>query len=521
MTERWGMREVRLMIAALGVGALGVGTLAACGADPVGSQLAPVTASGDVIVVAVDSNLARQLAEAPETPPAIELTIADGVTVPATTATLAWTAEAGQPTADDVQALAVALGVDGELERDAAGAWTVGSSPGSNVGLLAGDYLGDSFIYMSAARWEQLAANPCDPSGTCPGPIGSPDETTALTAAQRVLDALKIEREAVEFATDERPDGMGVTIRMLIDGLPSQGEPDVELLVGSDGSILQAGGRTTIADRTRTVDLIDGETAVARAERAISAIPSLTRPPIAQLPATTSLVPLPTVPIPPSSLLGNSGAPVAPFPTEDTVTGFGVGHEIVWDVDGRRWIVPTFTVSTASNMVFTVFAIRADMVQIVDTPIGDRDDVDLSGQGAPGLAPANSPAPTVPAPAMPAPAVPTTTTGVPTEAGTTAVVPCRGTPPSDQPVMTVPPALEGPAYGMTRDEWGASTVSSISPIVNGLPTAEAVVLLEQGCWTVTVSYPGGPTTTITPDLRWDRIVLVDDGNGFVANVVFD
>ena len=110
------------MIAALGVGALGVGTLAACGADPVGSQLAPVTASGDVIVVAVDSNLARQLAEEPETPPAIELTIADGVTVPATTATLAWTAEAGQPTADDVQALAVALGVDGALGRDAAGA---------------------------------------------------------------------------------------------------------------------------------------------------------------------------------------------------------------------------------------------------------------------------------------------------------------------------------------------------------------------------------------------------------------
>ena len=391
------MGRVRLVIAALGVGAFSVSALAACGDDPVGSQLAPVTAPGDVIVVTPDSNLARQLAGDPDAPPPIELTLADGVTMPATTATLAWTAGAGEPSADVVQALAVALDADGEVARDAAGAWTVGTSPGDSVGLLAGGYLGDSFIYTSAARWEQFAANPCDdPPSSCPGPIGVPDQAAALTAAQRVLDALGIERESVEVATDVRTDGMGVTVRSLIDGLLTQGEPDVELLVGSDGSILQAGGRTSVADQSRTVDLIDAGTAAARAERSISAGPFPTRPPIAELPATTSLVPTqPTTP-PPSYASGNSGVPVTVYPTVDTVTGFGVGHELVWDVDGRRWIVPTFTVSTASNMLFTVFAIDADMVRVVDAPIGDRDDVGLWGGGSPGSASPNSPAPTVP-----------------------------------------------------------------------------------------------------------------------------
>jgi hypothetical protein len=532
MAERGAVRVVRPKIAALGVGILAVGALAACGEDPVGSQLAPATESGDVIVVTPDSNLARQLAGAPDAPPAIELTLADGVAVPATTGTLAWTTAAGEPGAEVVQALAVALGANGEVERDAAGAWTVGASPGDPVGLLVGGYLGDSFAYTSAARWEQLAANPCDPSSECPGPIGVPDEAAALTAMQRVLDALGIEREDAEVDTDVRTDGMGVTVRALIDGVPPQTEPDVELLVGSDGSILQAGGRTSVADQTRTVDLIDAETAIARAERSISAGPFLTRPPIAELPATTSLVPTQPTTTPPWMSPGDSGVPVTVYPTADTVTGFGVGHELVWDVDGRRWIVPTFTVSTASNMLFTVFAIDPGMVRVVDAPIGDRDDGGLWGGGSPPeLAPPITPEPALETPAVPA-AAPTTslppppsdsapapalTTAIP---GTTAVVPCSGTPPSDQPVPTVPPALPGPVEGRTREDWGVSMVRSISPVVIGLPTAEAAVLLEVACWTVRISYPDGSTTTITPDLPWDRIVLVDDGNGRVADVVF-
>lgn len=531
------MGRVRLVIAALSVGALGGGMLAARGDGPVGSKLAPVSASGDLIVVAADSNLARQVAGQQAAPPPNELTLADGVTVPATTATLAWTAGASEPTAEIVRALAVALGADGEVERDAAGAWTVGASPGSAVGLLAGGYFGDSFIYTSEARRKQFAANPCDLASTCPGPIGVPDQATALTATQRVLDALEVERESVEIATDVRTDGMSVTVRSLIDGLPTQGEPDVELLVGSDGSIQQAVGRTSVADQTRVVDLVDAETAVSRAERSISTGPILTRPPIAELPATTSLVPTqPPIP-PPSYASSSSGVPVTVYPTADTVTGFGVGHELVWDVDGRRWLVPTFTVSTASNMLFTVFAIDADMVRVVDAPIGDRYHVDLSGRGAPGSTPPNSPPPTVPAPTVAPPTGSPPTTGVPvppfgnepapalttTIPGTTAVVvSCAGTPPSDradQPVMTVPPAVPGPVDDRSRDEWGASMVRAISPAVVGLPTAEAAMLLARACWTVWISYAGAPTTTITPDIRWDRIVLVDDGNDRVADVV--
>ena len=517
------MRGFLRLFAVLGAGALGVGLLAACGDEPLGAQLEPAqfdtpARAGDVLVVYADSNLARQL----EGPSAIDLTIGEGVPLPATTATIAWTTDAGQPDADDVRALATALGADGALDRDAAGAWSVGTSPDNSAGLIAGDYLGDSFTYMSAARWEQLLANPCDPTTTCPGPTGVPDQAMALAVAQRVLEALGIDRDDVDVATDVREDGLGVSVRSLVDGLSTMTEPDVELLIGSDGSVLQAGGRTNIADQSRTVDLIDAETALVRAERAfLIGAAVLASPTIAELPATTSLVPMTTLTGPGSvGASGDVGSTVA------TVIGFGSGHEVLWDVEGRRWIVPTFTISTDRNMLFTVFAISDNMVRVVDTPVGDSDQVGAGPELAPPAIefPAVSdPSIAIPATGVPdAASVPTTTAALaPPHPGTTAAVTCRGTPPSDQPVMTVPPALEGPAYGMTRDEWGASMVSSISPIVNGLPTAEAVVLLEQGCWTVTVSYPGGPTTTITPDLRWDRIVLVDDGNGFVAAVVFD
>jgi len=507
------------LIAMLGMGALGVGMLAACGDEPSGSQLEPAqfeppAGAGDVLVVYSDSNLARQL----EGPSAIDLTLGEGTIVPASTATIAWTTDAGKPDARAVQALATALGADGTVDRDAAGAWSVGASPDNSAGLIAGGYFGDSFIYMSTARWEQFVANPCDPTGTCPGPTGVPEQPVALAAAQRVLDALGISSDDVDVATDVREDGMGVSVRSLVDGLPTLTEPDVELLVGSDGSVLQAGGRTNVADQSRPVDLIDAQTALDRAERSLSlGGPLPTRPAIAELPATTSLVPMTTAPGPVSvGSSGNAGS------TVDTVTGFGAGHEVLWDVDGRRWIVPTFTISTDRNTLFTVFAIRDDMVRVVDTPAGDSDQV---GAG-PELA--DFPAPAIPAPssAVPTPGVPATsfvtTTAAPTppRPGTTGRA-CSGTPPSDQPVMTVPPAVVGPVDGMTREEWGASMVSSISPIVVGLPIAEAVVVLELACWTTRISYPGGPTTTITPDLRWDRIVLVDDGNGRVAAVVFD
>jgi len=394
--------------------------------------------------------------------------------------------------------------------------------------LIASGYLDDSFTYMSTARWEQFVANPCDPTGTCPGPTGVPDQPVALAAAQRVFDALGISNDDVDVATDVREDGMGVSVRSLVDGLPTLTEPDVELLVGSAGSVLQAGGRTTVADQSRTVDLIDAQTALDRAERSFSfGDPLLTRPPIAELPATTSLVPMTTAPGPgePPSAPGSVGSSGDAGPVIHTVTGFGAGHEVLWHVDGRRWIVPTFTISTDRNMLFTVFATNDDMVRVVDAPVGDSD----HGGAGPGLVPPAISVPAIPAPsiAVPTSSVPTasfvTTTAPlpPPQPGTTAVVPCIGTPPSDQPVMTVPPAIFGPVDGRTRSEWGASMVSAISPIVVGLPTAEAVVLLEQACWTVAVSYPGGPTTTITPDLLLDRVVLVDDGNGFVAAVMLD
>jgi hypothetical protein len=46
---------------------------------------------------------------------------------------------------------------------------------------------------------------------------------------------------------------------------------------------------------------------------------------------------------------------------------------------------------------------------------------------------------------------------------------------------------------------------------------DAAMLLEEACWDVTISR-AGPTTTITPDIRWDRIALID-ADGIVTGVV--
>jgi hypothetical protein len=341
-----------------------------------------------------------------------------------------------------------------------------------------------------------------------------------LQVADRVIDALAIDRDRVDVAAEVREDGMLVSVRGRVGDVAPLEEPDVELLVGADGSMLQAHGRTSVADESRLVDLVDADTAIVRAERWLSGGPAITRPPIAELPATTSsvvpMVPAATSPIPatPAGAPGavGQGAPGGGEASRtDTVTGFGVGHAVVWDVEGRRWVVPTFAISTSRGLLVTVFAVTDEQVRVVDAPIGDRD-----GGPAPALAPPIAPAPSPPPPAsfVPAPTVPLE------QPATTAVTPCSGTPPSDQPVPTVPPARTGPVDRETREEWGAAAVDAVSPVVVGLPTTEAAMLLERACWTVMISYPGAPTTTITPDLPWNRLVLVDDGNGRVAAVVF-
>jgi hypothetical protein len=94
---------------------VGLGLLAACGESTPGAQLDPRLAEiGTTITVFADSPLAQQL----RAPATLELTLDGGVDVPATTATLAWTAsDAADVSADDVRSLAAALGVDGEVGR--------------------------------------------------------------------------------------------------------------------------------------------------------------------------------------------------------------------------------------------------------------------------------------------------------------------------------------------------------------------------------------------------------------------
>jgi len=503
-----------------------VGLLAACGEAGPGAQLdVPGAPRGDTIVVFADSPLAQQLRATAK----IELTLGGGVDVPATTATLAWTAtDASDVSVDDVRSLAAALGIEGDVVQDAAGAWTAGMSPDTGVGLRAGGSLGDSFGYTSATRWEQLAANPCDPGTPCPDTFGAAADAVARATAGSVLGALGIDRDAVEITTEPRADGTIVSTRRVIDGQATSEIPDVDVLVGADGEVLQASGRMSITDQTRTVDLIDAQEALTRAEGAVSGgvgSPGFpTGPVIPELPAVTTLVPGPP-PAAPAQMPSEPTTTPPPAPSgqlppassADTVTGFGLGHETIWDVDGRRWAIPTYTVSTARNLLISVYAINADMVQIVDELNDSRDTPEtVSAPPSASFVPAPTDArlpPTSPPPMNPPPtnSPPFTTTTSLTGQTTLPVARCRDRPPEAGSVPTAPSGELPEGERVAMD-------AAISAVVVGMATTDAAMLLEAACWDVRISR-AGPTTTITPDIRWDRIALIDvDGIVIGVNV---
>lgn len=83
--------------------------------------------------------------------------------------------------------------------------------------------------------------------------------------------------------------------------------------------------------------------------------------------------------------------------------------------------------------------------------------------------------------------------------------------------VPTPPVAAG-AEG--RDEFGASVVDALQPMILGADAGKVVATLRGSGWTVTVVDDPATTTTATPDLLWNRLV-VTVCNGRLEAVAFD
>lgn len=93
------------------------------------------------------------------------------------------------------------------------------------------------------------------------------------------------------------------------------------------------------------------------------------------------------------------------------------------------------------------------------------------------------------------------------------------------PAATFPTApTAGAPHGRNVGEYGqygAEIYAEIWPVIGGVPTEDARASLMAAGWTITIAdATSGADSTITPDLRWDRLVLVSC-RGRVAGFGFD
>jgi hypothetical protein len=60
-----------------------------------------------------------------------------------------------------------------------------------------------------------------------------------------------------------------------------------------------------------------------------------------------------------------------------------------------------------------------------------------------------------------------------------------------------------------RPQFAAEIVTQLSPLLQGVATQEGASVLSAAGWTVTMIVEAtATTTTSTPDVRWDRLVVV-------------
>jgi hypothetical protein len=72
-----------------------------------------------------------------------------------------------------------------------------------------------------------------------------------------------------------------------------------------------------------------------------------------------------------------------------------------------------------------------------------------------------------------------------------------------------------------RTQFAAEIVTQLSPSLQGVATQESASVLTAAGWTVTMIVDAtAMTTTSTPDVRWNRLVVVS-WRGMVETIVFD
>lgn len=442
-----------------------------------------------------------------------------GESVDLTSAAASWFFAPGvQPSTEQVQALAAAFGVSGDVvavAADMGGGWTVGPNDGTAPSVTVATDAMQSWWYSPA--WQtDFAPSECvpvalgndviEPAGTVAGgtvdavcepqpPVGVPSAADAEQAARELLTSLGIDVGQYEFEVYADEWNASVSGFLLLDGVRTN--LSVNVGFGENGAVTWAGGFLATPQRGADYPRIGVETAIARlndqaaswmtgygsavtgiatraegvAVEATLAPTEITDPPTdpATDPAVTEIPPVDDVLVDPTFDCTDPAVSCVPDQPIDgpidiepmvfTLTGVGASLEQVWAADGTVWLLPGYAFTGAEGMIATVLAVE-DQYLVQAEP-------ELVGEPMP----------------LPEP----------------------------MPVETAVPPTDGvgePGASSTRDPVG----------VVGLPLDEAVALAELNGWTVRTAREDGVDLAVTADFVDTRLNVAVD-NGTVTDVL--
>ena len=311
-------------------------------------------------------------------------------------------APGGQPTDDQVLALAEAFGVQGDVRdvpADMGGGRAVGSIDYSEPSITVGSDATLSWWYnpgasvsptMSACAYAEpavdvgadsamptdstpVASTAVDSLPVCPEPVPPANVPTAEQAAAKateLLVALGLQPGDFEFETYADEWSASVTAYLVLDG--ARTPMSVNVGYGADGAVTWAGGFLGVPQRGGDYPRIGVEAAVQRLndqQAGWSMYGSDVLRTEAGAATVDAPLPAPDTGAPTDAGVSEPSVPPSMEPITVTLTNPRPTLEQLWATDGTIWLLPGYGFDSTDGGRYTVMAVEDQYIAVDDTPL--------------------------------------------------------------------------------------------------------------------------------------------------------